>query len=176
MRDCVTLTRPWRREYSRLARHAEVGRLPSPTNEFNVVNSMLDMKGPLKGKGGALAQWEREARMRLRDSHDAMAQLSAQTRLHERRWSLNLYRARGGVQLRWRMTDGRHTVWARIAPLLRSLAPALRQWYGEVDDCAQVLNHREQAIRHELKTVLRLRSRDPPRTEGRSNSARAPVN
>jgi hypothetical protein len=142
-----------------------------------MVNSTLDMKGPLKGKGGALAQWEREARMRLRGVHDAMEQLSEQTRqLHERRWSLNRYRARGGVQLRWRMTDGRHTVWGRIAPLLRNLAPALRQWYGEVDDCAQVLNHREQAVRHELKTVLRLRSRDPPRGEVAAAVRRTPIN
>lgn len=127
------------------------------------VNQVYDHKGPLKGKGGALAQWQREATDRLAQVHVAMERLAQSTQTVEgRRWSLFLHRSRGEArQARWRMRSARreHTTWERIEPLLLELPPSLAQWYVEANELAQVLNHREQVVRYEVKTVRRLADR-----------------
>ena len=126
------------------------------------VKQVIDDKGPLKGKGGALAQWQREATDRLAQVHVAMERLAQSTQsVVGRRWGLYLYRLREPArQVRWRMRSARweHTTWERIEPLLTELPPGLAQWYVETNELAQVLNHQEQVVRYELKTVRRLAS------------------
>lgn len=129
------------------------------------VKPVLDPKGPLKGKGGSLAQWRSEAMDRLARMHSDMSMLAAESkRVEGRRWSLNVYRLRDGRQLRWRLTDGRHATWSSIAPLLVTLPAGLVRWYGQVEQAAQILNHREQAIRYEIKAIERLLNRTSPTT------------
>ena len=120
-----------------------------------------DDKGPLKGKGGALAQWRGQVQARLEQHRQAMSLLAQQTRdVQWRRFSLTLHKQRGqALQLRWRMGTGQHTVWARVLPLLAELPPTLAQWYAEQEEAAVLLNHQEQVLRHELKTVERLMRR-----------------
>ena len=125
------------------------------------VQPLPDDKGPLKGKGGALAQWRAQVQARLEQHRQAMSLLAQQTReVQWRRFSLTLHRQRGwACQLRWRMGSGQHTVWARVVPLLAELPPTLAQWYAEQEETAMLLNHQEQVLRHELKTVERLMRR-----------------
>lgn len=124
------------------------------------VKQVLDLKGPLKGKGGTLTQWRAEAAVRLAQIHRDMEVLAAGSKSIEgRTWSLNVYKARGSWQVRWRMTNGQHTTWAAISALLATLAPGLARWYRLTEDAAQLLNHREQAARYEANTVARLASR-----------------
>lgn len=124
------------------------------------VNQVHDLKGPLKGKGGALAQWRADAARRLAQIHRDMEVLAAASKSIEgRKWSLNVYRARGNWQVRWRMTNGQHATWASIDALLATLPPGLARWYRLTEDAAQLLNHREQAGRYEVNTVARLAGR-----------------
>ena len=132
-----------------------------------MVNQVLDMKGPLKGKGGSpLARWQSEASTRLASVHAEMEVLAQATReVPGRDWALNLYKQRGDAkQLRWRMRNSRHSLWERIEPLLDQLPPGLAQWYREIQEQSDVLNHREQAARYELKTVIRLTEQKPRRS------------
>jgi hypothetical protein len=132
-----------------------------------MVKQLVDRKGPLKGKGGALAQWHREAVERLAAVHQAMDTLAQSVReVQGRRWNLNVYKLRTKAkQLRWRETgaDRKHGLWERIERELSQLPPGLAQWYREIEEMAQILNHKEQVARYELKTVTRLLSGKPPR-------------
>lgn len=125
-----------------------------------VVTWVMDRKGPLKGKGGALAQWHRVAAHRLASVHGAMEALAQSTRaVQGRRWSLHVHKLRTPArQVRWREVSPTrpHTVWERIEPQLSQLAPGLAQWYRETQEIAQLLNHQEQVARYEVKTVARL--------------------
>jgi len=136
----------------------------------DVVTWVMDRKGPLKGKGGALAQWHREAAHRLTALHRAMEALAQSTReVQGRRWSLHVHRLRPqALQVRWReVSPARpHTLWERIEPQLMQLAPGLAQWYRETQELAQLLNHQEQVARYELKTVARLLGRRCRTTTG----------
>ena len=121
------------------------------------VNQVMDMKGPLMGKGGMLAQWHADAAARLAQLHRDMAALAAASKtIAGRQWSLNICLLRDGRQLRWRMTGGRHATWEGIWPLMANLPPGLVRWYCEAEELAQWLNHRGQATRYELKTSERL--------------------
>lgn len=121
------------------------------------VKQVIDLKGPLKGKGGSLAQWRADTVARLQEVYTAMADLSQESKSVEgRRWSLNVYRLRDARQVRWRMTNSSHATWAAIEPMLSDMAPGLAQWYRQAEQVAQILNHREQVLRYELKTVDRL--------------------
>ena len=53
----------------------------------NVVIQMLDLKGPLKGKGVYLAQWRRDAEDRLAEIYAQMEELAQRTRVVEGRRS-----------------------------------------------------------------------------------------
>lgn len=128
-----------------------------------MVKQVLDPKGPLKGKGGALAQWRREAEDRLAAFYRQMDDLAQQTRAVEgRRFGLMVYKLRDARQLRWRFTSvsegtvGRHATWERIEALLPDFSPVLAQWYRDMHDLALVLNHQEQVARYEIKTINRL--------------------
>lgn len=128
-----------------------------------MVDQMIDPKVPLKGKGGALAQWRREAEDRLAAMYRQMDDLARQTRAVEgRRFGLMVYKLRDARQLRWRFTSvsegtvGRHATWERIDAILREFSPVLAQWYRDMHDLALVLNHQEQVARYELKTINRL--------------------
>lgn len=129
------------------------------------VMQVCDAKGPLKGKGaGGLAQWRREVEDRLdavRRDMEALAQES--TGIASRRFGLKVYAVRDGRQLRWRMTSGQHATWNVIEPQLRDVSLALAQWYRDAQELALILNHKEQAIRYELKTVIRLLETGKPR-------------
>lgn len=117
------------------------------------------MKGPLKGKGASpLARWQADAASTLARVHAEMEALARSTQdIPGRDWALGLYKQRADArQLRWRMRDSRHGLWERIEPLLCQLPPGLAQWYREVHEQSQVLNHREQAARYEVKSVARL--------------------
>ncbi|MBW8837794.1 MAG: hypothetical protein JF605_22865, partial [Burkholderia sp.] len=113
-----------------------------------------------------LAQWQSEAATRLARVHAEMEAVAQLTRdVPGRDFALNLYKQRGEAkQLRWRMRDSRHSLWERIEPLLDELPPGLAQWYREVQQQSDVLNHREQAARYELKTVVRLVEQKPRRS------------
>ena len=69
-----------------------------------------------------------------------------------------VYGQRSGRQLRWRMTNSAHATWKRVEPMLEKLPMGLAQWYQQAQEVAQILNHREQVLRYELKTVERLMS------------------
>ena len=127
------------------------------TDVQDVVNQVIDLKGPLKGKGGSLAQWRTDTEARLEEVYKAMAQLSAESKTIEgRQFGLHIYSLRDAKQLRWRMTSSSHATWAKVEPLLAGMAAGLAQWYRQAEEVAQVLNHREQVLRYELKTVDRL--------------------
>lgn len=126
-------------------------------DSVNTVNPVIDSKGPLKGKGASLAQWQAEVADRLEMLHLEMRDLAAESQgLQGRRFGLYLYSLRAGRQLRWRMKTSQHTTWQRIEPLLADESPGLAQWYRQAQTAAVILNHREQIIRYELKTVQRL--------------------
>jgi hypothetical protein len=140
----------------------------SPQGEGNQVT---DYKGPLKGKGVTLAQWRLDVTDRLAVIYQEMAQLADESAsIQGRRFGLRVYKLRDALQLRWRMTNSAHATWARIEPLLAVVPEGLAQWYRQAESLAQVLNHREQALRYELKTVQRLETIGPriPRTYGAS--------
>jgi hypothetical protein len=128
-----------------------------------MVKHVIDPKGLLKGKGGALAQWRKEAEDRLAAFYRQMDDLAQQTRAVEgRRFGLMVYKLRDARQLRWRFTSvsegtvGRHATWERIETLLPEFSPVLAQWYRDMHDLALVLNHQEQVARYEIKTIDRL--------------------
>lgn len=125
---------------------------------------MVDFKGPLKGKGGSLAQWRADAHERLQQVYAAMHQLAAESRsIAARSFGLNVYTLRDGRQLRWRMTSGRHATWERIEPMLDAQPAGLARWYRQAQDQALILNHREQVLRYEARTVTRLIALAAPR-------------
>lgn len=127
-----------------------------PSTSTNV-NPLLDPKGPLKGKGESLAQWRTDAHERLQQVYAAMHQLAAESRsIAGRSFGLNVYTLRDGRQLRWRMISGRHATWERIEPMLDAQPAGLARWYRQAQDQALILNHREQVLRYEAKTVTRL--------------------
>lgn len=131
--------------------------MKTATDDKVTVKQVIDLKGPLKGKGGSLAQWRADTEARLAEVYAEMAQLSAESKSIEgRRFGLNVYTLRIARQLRWRMTNSTHATWTKIEPLLPSLSPGLAQWYRQAQEVAQILNHREQVLRYELKTVERL--------------------
>jgi hypothetical protein len=133
------------------------GLMKTAIDNQQTVHQVLDNKGPLRGKGGMLAQWHAQTTARLTRLERDMAALAAESRtIAGRQWSLNHCSLRGGQQLRWRLTSGQHATWADIAPLLANLPPGLASWYAEAEDLAQWLNHRGQAIRYEIKTIERL--------------------
>lgn len=128
------------------------------------VNLLPDPKGPLTGKGPSLVRWRDDANTRLQRLHAEMEQLSAQSRsIAERSFGLMVYALRHGRQLRWRMTSGRHATWERILPLLASQPAGLARWYRTAQDQALILNHREQVLRYEVRTVERLMELGQPR-------------
>lgn len=112
----------------------------------------------LKGKGVELAQWHQESVARLdaiKGRLEALAQST--TDIDGWRWCLTLHTsARGAWRLRWRTNSWRTVPWHAIERDLLTLPPTLAQWYRETNVGATVLNHREQAARYELNTVLRL--------------------
>ena len=121
------------------------------------VNQVIDLKGPLKGKGGSLAQWHLDVKDRLDQVYQEMELLAAETKSVEgRRFGLYVYGLRTGRQLRWRMTNSAHATWQRVEPLLAKVSEGLAQWYRQAQEVAQILNHREQVLRYKLKTVGRL--------------------
>lgn len=129
----------------------------------NVVIQMLDLKGPLKGKGAYLAQWRRDAEDRLAEIYAQMEELAQRTRVVEgRRFSLQVHKLRNAKQLRWRFGSAaegvasRHATWERIAQLLPEFNQVLASWYESLNELAQVLNAQEQVLRYECKTVQRL--------------------
>ncbi|CAD5366556.1 hypothetical protein RA210_U10384 [Rubrivivax sp. A210] len=129
---------------------------------MGVVKQVFDLKGPLKGKGGTLAQWRDDTQARLAEVYAEMAQLSTESRsIDGRQFALYVYRLRDASQLRWRMKNKDHATWPVIEPLLADMAPGLAQWYRRAEEVAQILNHREQALRYELKTVCRVISVGP---------------
>ena len=127
------------------------------TERRPIVNQLCDDKGPLKGKGGTPRQWLDAATTQLSQLTVLMTELAAETRaIAGRRFGLQLYGVRGGRQLRWRFTSGRHATWASVEPELHGLPTALAQWYRQVDKVAQILNSRERALRFEVKAAERL--------------------
>lgn len=125
----------------------------------NPVNPVIDLKGPLKGKGGSLAQWHADVKDRLEQVYQEMELLATESKSVEgRRFGLYVYGLRSGRQLRWRMTNSAHATWERVEPLLAQIVDGLAQWYRQAQVVAQILNHREQVLRYELKTVERLMS------------------
>ncbi|MCW5631913.1 MAG: hypothetical protein KIT17_01120 [Rubrivivax sp.] len=124
------------------------------------VKQLNDRKGPLKGKGGSLIQasrWRGHAQLHLQQVHAAMEELAAKSRsITGRTFGLHVYSLRDGRQLRWRLTCGRHATWQRIEPMLELQPAGLARWYGKAQEQALILNHREQALRYEVKTVDRL--------------------
>ena len=128
------------------------------------VKPVIDPKGPLKGKGGSLAQWRADALARLRQVCAEMEELAAESRsIAGRTFGLYVYGLRDGRQLRWRMTDSRHATWGRIEPLLDAKPAGLARWYRKAQEQALILNHREQVLRYEVKTVARLIELGTPR-------------
>jgi hypothetical protein len=140
------------------------------TDIKNTVNQVIDLKGPLKGKGGSLAQWQSDVKDRLEQVYQEMELLGAESKSVEgRRFGLYVYGLRSGRQLRWRMTNSAHATWERVEPLLDQVSDGLAQWYRQAQVVAQILNHREQVLRYELKTVERLMV-----SGGASGGARVP--
>ncbi len=129
------------------------------TDDLDSVNHVIDLKGPLKGKGGSLAQWRADCETRLQEVYAAMAQLASESASVEgRRFGLHVYKLRDARQLRWRLTNSRHATWKTVEPMLGALPPGLADWYRQAEEVAQVLNHREQVLRYEFKTVERLKT------------------
>lgn len=132
------------------------------TNSDEKVNQEIDCKGPLKGKGATLAQWEQDVTRRLTQVYSDMSTLSSESRaIDGRSFGLYVIKLRDAKQLRWRTTKSQHVTWQRIEPRLAQLPQGLAAWYRQAEEVAQVLNHREQALRYELKTVQRLAQRGP---------------
>jgi hypothetical protein len=120
------------------------------------VVQVADRKGPLKGKGRELAQWSADAQAQLAAVHGAMDELAAESRsISQRAFGLHIYTRRTERQLRWRLIDGSHLAWPRIEGLLAQEPQGLARWYRAAIDRAHLLNHREQALRYEVKTAQR---------------------
>ncbi len=127
------------------------------TDVGTTANQVIDLKGPLKGKGGSLPQWLADVSQRLEQVYQEMELLAVESKsIQGRRFGLHVYWLRSGRQLRWRMTSGVHATWTRVAPLLNRMPEGLAQWYRQAQLVATVLNHREQVLRYERKTVERL--------------------
>ncbi len=109
------------------------------------------------GKGGSLPQWHDDVCERLQQVYQEMELLAVESKsIQGRRFGLHVYWLRSGRQLRWRMTSGVHATWTRVAPLLAQTPDGLARWYRQAQLLALVLNHREQVLRYERKTVERL--------------------
>lgn len=127
------------------------------TDDQVIVKQVIDLKGPLKGKGGSLAQWLKDTQGRLQELYAEMEQLTLESRSIEgRAFAMYVYKLRDARQLRWRLATGKHATWATVEQRLGDMAPGLAQWYRQAEEVAQILNHREQVLRYELKTVHRL--------------------
>lgn len=127
------------------------------TDDDVIVKQVIDLKGPLKGKGGSLAQWLADTKARLQEVYGEMEQLALESRSIEgRTFAMYIYKLRDARQVRWRLGTGSHATWAKVERRLADMAPGLAQWYRQAEDVAQILNHREQVLRYELKTVQRL--------------------
>lgn len=127
------------------------------TDNQDMVKQVIDLKGPLKGKGGSLAQWLADTEDRLREVYSEMEQLALESRSIEgRAFAMYIYKLRDARQLRWRLGTGSHATWAKVERRLADMAPGLAQWYRQAEEVAQILNHREQVLRYEIKTVQRL--------------------
>lgn len=125
-------------------------------------------KGPLKGKGEALRQWNQLASDRMAEVHQAMQQLHIVTRvaaLPDERGTASVtpfyldvhtISSRGAKSLRWRLRGGKHATWDKIEPMLAHLPPAVAQTYREYNEEATILNAREQVARYEIKTARKL--------------------
>ena len=126
-------------------------------NDKVIVKPVIDLKGPLKGKGGSLAQWRTDTQARLQEVYAEMGQLAQESRSIEgRSFAMYIYKLRSARQVRWRLGTGSHATWAKVEQRLADMAPGLAQWYRQAEEVAQILNHREQVLRYELKTVERL--------------------
>ncbi len=131
--------------------------MKTTSDDHVMVKQVIDLKGPLKGKGGSLAQWLKDTQDRLQGLYGEMDQLTRESRSIEgRAFAMYVYKLRDARQVRWRMSTGTHATWAKVEQRLRDMAPGLAQWYRRAEDVAQILNHREQVLRYELKTVKRL--------------------
>lgn len=116
-------------------------------------------KGPFKGKGEALLQWQQELQDKLAQIHRDMAALRDETKtVPDRRFSVDLYCLghRSSKSLRWRLNSGAHMTWPRIVPLLSHLPPSMVRWYWEVQARLLLINGQEQVARYALKTAERL--------------------
>jgi hypothetical protein len=143
------------------------------TDDQVIVKQVIDLKGPLKGKGGSLAQWLKDTQGRLQELYAEMEQLTLESRSIEgRAFAMYVYKLRDARQLRWRLATGKHATWNTVQQRLSDLAPGLAQWYRQAEDVAQILNHREQVLRYEEKTVKRLMTvgARPLRTKSYSSS------
>ena len=121
----------------------------------------VDIKG-FKGKGGQAEAWARQARARLDGIHAAMRALSRETRAvggHDFTLAVHARGMNGQICLRWRLTGrpAQHVTWQVIAGRVDGLPPALAQWYRRAHGAALLLNHQEQAARHELRLAERCR-------------------
>ena len=64
--------------------------MKTATDDKVTVKQVIDLKGPLKGKGGSLAQWRADTEARLAEVYAEMAQLSAESKSIEgRRFGLH---------------------------------------------------------------------------------------
>lgn len=135
----------------------------NPMNDVeNPGQQLIHHKGPLKDKGGALAQWEKDANERLAQVRAAMKDLATYVAQFEATpWVLRLHLQRKvSLQLLWRERGGRrrHCNWEQVEPLLAQLPVGLAQWYQEVQEDVVILNHMEQAARYEHTTVQRVKN------------------
>ena len=126
-----------------------------------VRNWGVDIKG-FKGKGSLSETWVRETRARLAGIHAAMRDLARETRTvpgHDFTLAVHARGRNGQFALRWRLTGrpARHITWAAIASRVDGLPPALARWYRRAHGAALLLNHQEQAARHELRLAERCR-------------------
>jgi hypothetical protein len=87
---------------------------------------------------------------------EAVAKTTAD--MPSRKWTLVVDHGRHSARrLRWRCSDWSFTTWRRLHPALAQLPPVLGQWYRERNSAALTLNCREQAARHELGVIFRLK-------------------
>lgn len=134
---------------------------PVRTSGTVVSTRGADVKG-FKGKGSPSEAWANEARARLAGIHAAMRDLSRETRAvpgHDFTLTVHARGRNGQLALRWRLTGrpARHVTWAALASRVDGLPPALGQWYRRAHGAALLLNHQEQAARHELRLAERYR-------------------
>lgn len=120
------------------------------------VKELCEYKGLLKGKGGVLAQWGKQADEQLALVHAGMNELAHMTKQVEKRQVfLNVFTFKAGAywQLRWRLSNWKHVVWADVDELLPGMPPTLAQWYREINAVAQLLNAKEMTLRCEYREM-----------------------